>query len=74
MFNAETTIINRIKAKNKNLIKSLKVSHVYLDGKYALLRCIDYTNGRIQLVKYKVDSDYGLRDSEGSTYENWNTC
>lgn len=69
MFNAEETIIKRIKAKNKTLIKSLKVSHVFLDGKYAILKCIDYTNGKIQFVKYKVDSDYGLRDSEGSTYE-----
>jgi hypothetical protein len=60
LFNPESTIIARIKAKNKSLIKSLKIKDITLEGDYVIFKRIDTTNGREQFIKYKHDSFYQL--------------
>jgi len=60
MFNAETTIINRIKAKNKSLVQTLKVLEIILESEYVIFRRIDSTSGRFQRIKYKYNSFYEL--------------
>lgn len=67
MFNAETTIINRIKAKNKSLVMGLKVLETKLEGKCEVIFIRkDSTSGKLQHIRYKYDSFYQL-----THIENW---
>lgn len=67
MFSPETTIIKRIKAKNKSLIETLKVVEIALENEYVIFKRKDSTSGMFQRIKYKYDSFYQL-----THIDNWN--